>query len=104
MYKFYTTPAHGYLCVPMADYKASGYKASRYSFELPTSRRGLGMVFLEEDCDARGFMLAADVSLDVVKEVIVNQDLHKYEHWKTLTPMSGEGFDISRSYPSQAST
>ena len=96
MYKFISTPAHGYLCVPMADYTASGYKASKYSYKLLNS-----FVYLEEDCDARGFMIAANVSLDDVAEVVLDYDLPKRLH---VTPMSGEGFEISRSYPSRAST
>ena len=59
------------------------------------------MVYLEEDCDARGFMIAANVSLDDIEEVVVNYDIPDLTN---VTPMSGEGFDISRSYPSRAST
>jgi hypothetical protein len=75
----------------MADYKASGYKASKYSYKLVNS-----IVYLEEDCDARGFMIAANVSLDDIVEVPLNYDLTERLH---VTPMSGEGFEISRSYP-----
>jgi hypothetical protein len=103
MYKFFTTPRHGYLCVPMVDYKASGYKASKYSFSGANPILGMWnkMVYLEEDCDARGFMIAADVSLDDIEEVVLNYDIPDMTN---VTPMSGEGFDISRSYPSRAST
>tara|TARA_R100000808_G_scaffold2947_2_gene11018 strand:- start:5545 stop:5823 length:279 start_codon:yes stop_codon:yes gene_type:complete len=86
MYKFFSTPSHGYLAVPTADYEASGYKASRFSYKL-----GEQLVYLEEDCDARGFMDAFNVSLDDVKEVVIDYDLTQR---KSLEPMSGEGFEL----------
>jgi len=86
MYKFFSTPSHGYLCVPTADYNASGYKASRFSYKI-----GEQLVYLEEDCDARGFMDAANVSLDNIKEVSIEYDLTQR---KFIEPMSGEGFEL----------
>ena len=86
MYKFFTTPSHGYLCVPTADYKASGYKASRFSYKI-----GEQLVSLEEDCDARGFMDAANVSIDNIKEVVIDYDLTQR---KFVEPMSGAGFKL----------
>ena len=86
MYKFFTTPSHGYLCVPTADYDASGYKASSSSYRL-----GAHSVYLEGDCDARGFMDAANVSIDSIKEVILDYDLTQRS---LVTPMSGEGFEL----------
>tara|TARA_R100001377_G_C3113466_1_gene83432 strand:+ start:126 stop:404 length:279 start_codon:yes stop_codon:yes gene_type:complete len=86
MYKFFSTPSHGYLCVPTADYDASGYKASSSSYKLGTQ-----LVYLEEDCDARGFMDAANVSLDNIKEVSIEYDLTQR---KFIEPMSGEGFEL----------
>jgi hypothetical protein len=86
MYKFFTTPSHGYLCVPTADYEASGYKASSSSYRI-----GTHLVYLEEDCDARGFMDAANVSLDNIQEVVLDYDLTQRS---LVTPMSGEGFEL----------
>ena len=86
MYSFFSTPSHGYLAVPKEDYEASGYKASRFSYKL-----GDSYVYLEEDCDARGFMDAANVSLDNIKEVVIDYDLTQR---KFIEPMSGEGFEL----------
>ena len=47
--------------------------------------------YLEEDCDARGFMDAANVSLDNIKEVSIEYDLTQR---KFIEPMSGEGFEL----------
>ena len=83
MFTFFSTPSHGYLKVPRAKYTNSGYKASRFSYEDATH------VFLEEDCDASGFMKAANVSIDNIKETAI-----EYDPTAKLSPMSGEGFEL----------
>jgi len=85
MYNFYSTPSHGYLAVPTADYEASGYKASRFSYKI-----GEQLVYLEEDCDARGFMDAANVSIDNIQEVVLDYEPDS----NLLKPLSGEGFEL----------
>jgi hypothetical protein len=86
MYNFYSTPSHGYLAVPTADYEASGYKASRFSY----SGFKTDMIYLEEDCDARGFMDAANVSIDNIQEVVLDYEPDS----NLLKPLSGEGFEL----------
>tara|TARA_R110000737_G_scaffold102667_1_gene136031 strand:- start:160 stop:465 length:306 start_codon:yes stop_codon:yes gene_type:complete len=81
MFNFITTPSHGYLMVPEVNYRASGYKASRSSY------RADGYVYLEEDCDAPGFMKAAGVTSDQFRDTYVERDITE-----NLTPMSGAGF------------
>jgi len=81
MFNFISTPSHGYLMIPEVSYRASGYKASRFSY------RANGYVYLEEDCDATGFMKAAGVTSDHFADIHVDYDIAE-----TLTPMSGAGF------------
>lgn len=45
---FYSDSMHGWFAVPESLYKASGLKASPYSYRC----KHRGLVFLEEDCDA----------------------------------------------------
>ena len=80
-YQFISTPSHGYLMIPEVNYRASGYKASRFSY------RANGYVYLEEDCDAPGFMKAAGVTSDHFADVHVERDITL-----KLKPMSGAGF------------
>lgn len=85
MLRFIHGPSHGWLMVPKPEYDASGYKASRFSFESPE------YVYLEEDCDAAGYLDAAEIDyrdeskitdVHIVDETIVRQHPN----------MSGEGF------------
>jgi hypothetical protein len=48
-------PGHGWLKVPRADYDASGFKASSFSYQSDNSK----YIYLEEDCDLYGFLKAA---------------------------------------------
>ena len=83
MLNFISTPSHGYLMVSENDYRISGYKASRFSY------RHEAHVYLEEDCDAGGFLRA--VSLKITHEN-TKQTYVDYDITETLTPMSGAGF------------
>lgn len=49
-YRFIEDPGHGWLEVPAADVSAVGFNPSAYS------PRRKGFVYLEEDCDAPGFL------------------------------------------------
>ena len=53
VYRFISDPGHGWLEVPLSDYESSGYKASSFSYVNSTH------IYLEEDCDAAGYLRAA---------------------------------------------
>lgn len=83
MLTFISTPSHGFLQVSRFDVEGSGYKPSRFSFIDPETDR----MYLEEDCDAPGFLKAANLQTHPIREI--NVDWH---HGKTWMRLSGEGF------------
>jgi len=84
MYEFISTPSHGYLRVPEPDYRASGYKASAYSY------KSAGYVFLEEDCDAGGFIRAAGIDQSQIRESYLDYELDNITEEKNR--LSGAGY------------
>lgn len=64
---FLSDPGHGWLVVPLADLKASGFQPSRYSF------RKDGLAYLEEDCDATGYLATLKAKPDI-REVPLESD------------------------------
>ena len=59
-------PGHAWLCVPLSAVKASGFIPSNCSF------RTSELAFLEEDCDAPGFLRATN-TLDAARDYPVRQ-------------------------------
>ena len=80
-YTYISTPSHGYLQVPEADYCESGYRASQFSYQ------GDGYVYLEEDCDAPQFMDVAIVISSEITSKVIDHDITE-----SLTPMDGVGY------------
>tara|TARA_R110000787_G_scaffold66678_1_gene149579 strand:- start:1252 stop:1545 length:294 start_codon:yes stop_codon:yes gene_type:complete len=83
MFNFISTPSHGYLMVSENDYRISGYKASRFSYHHEAH------VYLEEDCDAGGFMEAVGLPITHENTKYTSVD---YDITENLTPISGTGF------------
>ena len=83
MLTFISTPSHGFLEVSKYDVIGSGYKPSECSFIDPETDR----MYLEEDCDATGFLKAAKLESHPIREVVVN-----WNHGETWMRLSGEGY------------
>jgi hypothetical protein len=81
--RFINTPSHGYLIVSKYDVIGSGYKPSRFSYEDPAT----GRWYLEEDCDAPGFLRAAGLPSNDIPDDYTEADITC-----GLTPLSGAGF------------
>jgi len=62
-YHWISDPAHGWLVVPIQDVVDSGFKPSPASFVDPAR----GLAYLEEDCDAPGFVDAVGVKRSVAR-------------------------------------
>ena len=83
-YILISTPSHGYLRVPEADYRMSGYKSSAYSY------RANGYIYLEEDCDAPAFIRATADKSGAQPEITTEYVEHDIT--ETMRPMTGAGY------------
>jgi hypothetical protein len=52
---------HGWLVVPLSAVLASGADITRFSYVSPAGR----LAYLEEDCDARAFLVAARIERSI---------------------------------------
>ena len=59
-YVWYSDPGHTWLRVPMEDVRESGAEISAYSYQHD------GYAYLEEDCDAGRFFIAADIQREQI--------------------------------------
>jgi len=57
-YHWIADPSHGWLVVPSPDLEASGFAPSKASFADPSRQ----VAYLEQDCDAPGFLAAIGVA------------------------------------------
>jgi hypothetical protein len=77
-FRFISDPGHGWLEVPRATVEASGFTPSSYSYYDPKTE----LVYLEEDCDAPGYLKAAGIDypefMDVYQTPTFVRDLPKY--------------------------
>ena len=71
MYRFISTPSHGYLIVPMEQIRnleKDGLKFSNCSYQSG------GQAWLEEDCDAPKFIERCKLGRDDIEEINTNED------------------------------
>ena len=72
---WYITPSHGYLKVLISGVMCSGFKPSKYSYQQGNN------YYLEEDCDAVGYLKAlhgdlwTNKSFNEIPERFVNLDI-----------------------------
>ncbi len=62
-YHWITDPSHGWLIVSSQDLEASGFAPSRASFTDPSRQ----VVYLEQDCDAPGYLAAIGVARETAR-------------------------------------
>jgi len=75
-------PGHGWLKVSRKAYEASGYVASRYSYQSASGKT----VYLEEDCDMYGFLLAIGYST-LTRVRLKNVYIKNYSKIRNLEPI-----------------
>ena len=87
MFKWWNDPGHGWLQVPLDIYNLVGFKASEYSY-LDKHFPSGGFVYLEEDCDAPGFIKAWEEKFNRdFDEAVVDSEYQENIFIRMLRPL-----------------